>query len=118
MNSLVLVGYYMVKEAVNPRLHHSDFEEYLEDVDLDCFRHTHNFKHMKYIHHLHKLVEEYQKGATNMWKRTSAHNTKLIAASNALHTLLVVDLGKYRKSGFVKKVQKAKKAFQLPQRVN
>ena len=59
MNSLVLVGYYMVKEAVKPRLHHSDFEEYLEDVDLDCFRHTHNFKHMKYIHNLHKLVEEY-----------------------------------------------------------
>lgn len=46
-----------------------------------------------------------------MWKRTSAHNTKLIAASNALHTFLVVDLGKYRKSGFVKKVQKAKKPF-------
>ena len=53
-----------------------------------------------------------------MWKRTSAHNPKLIIASNALHTFLVVDLGKYRKSGFVKKVQKAKKAFQLPQRVN
>lgn len=53
-----------------------------------------------------------------MWKRTSAHNPKLIAASNALHMFLVVDLGKYRKSGFVEKVQKAKKAFQLPQRVN
>lgn len=53
-----------------------------------------------------------------MWKRTSAHNPKLITASNALHTFLVVDLGKYSKSGFVKKVQKAKKAFQLPQRVN
>lgn len=53
-----------------------------------------------------------------MWKRTSAHNLKLITASNALHTFLVVDLGKYRKSGFVKKVEKAKKAFQLPQRVN
>ena len=46
-----------------------------------------------------------------MWKRTSAHNPKLITASNALHTFLVVDLGKYRKSGFVKKVQKAKKTF-------
>ena len=41
MNSLVLVGYYMVKEAVKPRLHHAEFEEYLEDVDMDCFRHTH-----------------------------------------------------------------------------
>ena len=60
MNSLVLVGYYMLKEAVKPRLHHSDFEEYLEDVDLDCFRHTHNFKHMKYIKFLNTLNEQYQ----------------------------------------------------------
>ena len=59
MNSLLLVGYYMVKEAVNPRLHHSDFEEYLEDVDMDCFRHTHNFKHMKYIKFLNTLNEQY-----------------------------------------------------------
>ena len=59
MNSLVLVGYYMVKEAVKPRLHHSDFEEYLEDVDLDCFRHTHNFKHMTYIKFLNTLNEQY-----------------------------------------------------------
>lgn len=118
MNSLVLVGYYMVKEAVKPRLHHADFEEYLEDVDLDCFRHTHNFKHMKYIHHLHKLIEEYQKGVISMWKRTSAHNPKLITASNALHTFMMVDLSKYRKNGFVKKVQKAKKDFQLPHLAN
>ena len=60
MNSLVLVGYYMVKEAVKPRLHHSDFEEHLEDVDMDCFRHTHNFKHMKYIKFLNTLNEQYQ----------------------------------------------------------
>lgn len=60
MNSLVLVGYYMVKEAVKPKLHHADFEEYLEDVDLDCFRHTHNFKHMKYIKFLNTLNEQYQ----------------------------------------------------------
>lgn len=53
-----------------------------------------------------------------MWKRTSAHNPKLVAASNALHTLLVVDLGKYRKNGFVRKVQKAKKDFQLPHLAN
>lgn len=53
-----------------------------------------------------------------MWKKTSAHNPKLIAASNALHAFMVVDLGKYRKSGFVKKVEKAKKDFQLPARVN
>ena len=59
MSSLVLVGYYMLKEAVKPRLHHSDFEEYLEDVDMDCFRHTHNFKHMKYIKFLNTLNEQY-----------------------------------------------------------
>lgn len=59
MSSFALVVYYMAKEAVNPRLHHADFEEYLEDVDTDCFRHTHNFKHLKYIKHLHKLIEEY-----------------------------------------------------------
>ena len=59
MNSLVLVGYYMVKEAVKPRLHHADFEEYLEDVDMDCFRRTHNFKHMKYIKFLNTLNEQY-----------------------------------------------------------
>lgn len=53
-----------------------------------------------------------------MWKRTSAHNPKLIAASNALHTFIVGDLSKYHKSGFVKKVEKNKKAFQLPQRGN
>lgn len=61
MNSLVLVGYYMVKEAVKPRLHHSDFEEYLEDVDLDCFRHTHNFKHMKHVHFVNKQHQKYIK---------------------------------------------------------
>ena len=53
-----------------------------------------------------------------MWKRTSAHNPKLIAASNALHAFMVFDLRKYRKNGFVKKAQKAKKDFQLPQQAN
>lgn len=53
-----------------------------------------------------------------MWKRASAHNPKLIIASNALHTFMVVNLSKYRKNGFVRKVQKAKKDFQLPARVN
>lgn len=53
-----------------------------------------------------------------MWKRTSAHNPKLITASNALHTFMVVDLSKYRKNGFVRKVQKAKKGFQLPHLAN
>ena len=43
-----------------------------------------------------------------MWKRTSAHNPKLITASNALHTFMVFDLRKYRKNGFVRKGEKAK----------
>lgn len=59
MSSLALVIYYMTKEAVNPRMHHSNFKEYLDDVDIDCFRHTHDFKHTKYIKSLHKLIEEY-----------------------------------------------------------
>ena len=53
-----------------------------------------------------------------MWKRVNAHNSKLITASNALHTFIVVDLSKYHKSGFVKKVEKNKKVFQLPKRGN
>lgn len=53
-----------------------------------------------------------------MWKRTSAHNLKLIAASNALHAFMVFDLRKYRKNGFVRKVEKAKKDFQLPHLAN
>lgn len=53
-----------------------------------------------------------------MWKRTSAHNPKLITASNALHTYMVFDLSKYRKNSFVKKVQKAKKDFQSPHLAN
>ena len=53
-----------------------------------------------------------------MWKRTSAHNPKLITASNALHAFMVLDLRKYRKNGFVRKVEKAKKDFQLPQQAN
>ena len=53
-----------------------------------------------------------------MWKRTSVHNPKLITASNALHAFIVFDLSKYRKSGFIKKVEKAKKDFQLPHLAN
>lgn len=59
MSSLALVVYYMIKEAVKPHLHHDNFEEYLDDVDVDCFRHTHSFEHVKYIERLHKLIEEY-----------------------------------------------------------
>lgn len=58
MSSLALVAYYMVKETVKPRLHHKDFQEFLEDVDIDCFRKTHSFEHKKYINKLHTLIEE------------------------------------------------------------
>ena len=30
MSSFALVVYYMVKEAVNPRLHHVNFQEFIE----------------------------------------------------------------------------------------
>lgn len=58
MSSFALVVYYMVKETFNPGLHHADFRELIEDVDMDCFRHTHNFDHMKYIKFFHTLTEE------------------------------------------------------------
>jgi hypothetical protein len=57
MRDLTLVAYYMTKEAVNPRMHHSDFKEFLEDVDMNCFRHTHSFSHIKYISKLYKLFK-------------------------------------------------------------
>lgn len=57
MSSLALVAYYMTKEAVKPRMHHKNFEEYLEDVDVDCFRRTHSFNHTKYISKLYKLFK-------------------------------------------------------------
>lgn len=53
-----------------------------------------------------------------MWRRTSAHNPKLIEASNALYTAYQVFSKDLKKYGFTKKVEKAKKDFQLPTRVN
>lgn len=45
-------------------------------------------------------------------------NSRLIVASNALHSFLAFDLKPYAKHGFVKKVQKNKAIFQLPHRVD
>jgi aromatic ring hydroxylase len=59
MSSFALVVYYMTKEAVTPRMHHSNFKEYLDDVDIDCFHCTHSFEHVKYIRDLRKLIEDY-----------------------------------------------------------
>lgn len=53
-----------------------------------------------------------------MWKRKNAHNPKLITASNALYIAYQSFSKDLKRFGFVKKVEKAKKAFQLPQRVN
>lgn len=61
MSSLASVVYYMTKEAVKPRLQHKNLEEYLDDVDIDCFRHTHSFEHMKYIRNVYKLIKDIRK---------------------------------------------------------
>lgn len=53
-----------------------------------------------------------------MWRRTNAHNPKLITASNALYATYQAFSKDLKKFGFVKKVEKAKTDFQLPQRVN
>lgn len=59
MSNFSLVVYYMLKEVINPRFHHADFEALIEDVDYDVFKKTHNFKHMKYIKFLNTLNEQY-----------------------------------------------------------
>ena len=53
-----------------------------------------------------------------MWKRTSSHSPKLIEASNAMYTTCQDFSKDLKEFGFVKKVENAKKAFQLPARVN
>lgn len=61
MGTFALVAYYMTKEAVKPHLQHTNLEEYLDDVDRDCFRHTHSFEYMKYIRNLYKLIKDIRK---------------------------------------------------------
>ncbi|MGN8864047.1 hypothetical protein ACTNET_03890 [Lactobacillus amylovorus] len=53
-----------------------------------------------------------------MWKRKSAHNPKLITASNALCIAYQSFSKDLKRFGFVKKVEKAKKDFQLPHLAN
>ena len=53
-----------------------------------------------------------------MLKRSTAHNPKLIKASNAIFVAYQAFSKDLKKFGFVKKVEQNKKAFQLPQRVN
>lgn len=53
-----------------------------------------------------------------MWRRTNAHNPKLITASNALYASYRAFSKDLRKLGFVERVEKNKKAFQLPRRAN
>lgn len=53
-----------------------------------------------------------------MLKRSTAHNPKLIEASNAMYTTYQDFSKDLKEFGFVEKVESAKKAFQLPQRAN
>lgn len=53
-----------------------------------------------------------------MWRRTNAHNSKLITASNALYATYQAFSKDLKKFGFVRKVEENKKAFQLPRRAN
>lgn len=57
MSSFALVVYYMVKEVVNPRLHHANFQEFIDDVESDVAKHTKDFKYMKYIKFLKLLCD-------------------------------------------------------------
>lgn len=59
MSSFALVIYYMVKEAVNPRLHHANFQEFIDDVESDISKRTKDFKYIKYIKFLNSLNNEY-----------------------------------------------------------
>lgn len=53
-----------------------------------------------------------------MKKKTSLPNLKLVRASNAMNTTYQDFSKDLKRFGFVKKVENAKKAFQLPTRVN
>lgn len=53
-----------------------------------------------------------------MFLRRTKDNPAIIKASNALYNDFVIDLRKYKKKHFVKKVQKNKAAYQLPNRVD
>lgn len=53
-----------------------------------------------------------------MKKKASLPNFKLVRASNAMNTTYQVFSEDLKRFGFVKKVENAKKAFQLPHRAN
>ena len=53
-----------------------------------------------------------------MLKRSTAHNPKLIKASNAIYVAYQAFSKELKKFGFVKKVEQNKKAFQLPKQAN
>lgn len=56
MSDLAILVKHLVKEAVHPRLHHKDLQEYLDDVDRDVFNETHNYNYTKYISKLYELL--------------------------------------------------------------
>ena len=51
-------------------------------------------------------------------KRTTTHSPQLIKSSNAIYTTFQTFSKDLKKFGFVKKVEKNKKAFQLPHLAN
>lgn len=56
MSSFGYVVYFLVKEMVQPRLHHKNAVELIGDVEIDVFRKTHNYDHSKYIQGLYEFV--------------------------------------------------------------
>lgn len=53
-----------------------------------------------------------------MLKKSTAHNPKLIEASNAMYTKYQDFSKDLKRLGFVKKVKNVREKFQLPKRMN
>ena len=60
MSDLANVCFFVVKEMVNPNLHHKNATELFDDVEQDCFHKTHSFGHMKYVNNLREFVLDRQ----------------------------------------------------------
>lgn len=58
MSDLALVIKYMFKETFNPSLHHTTFQEFIDDVESDVSKRTNDFKYVKYINFLNALNKQ------------------------------------------------------------